>query len=181
MRKASAAVGSTIFFVVAPTMVAGVIPWRMTNWRVLHPLPFGWVQQLVGWMLVGLGASVLLHAFTRFVIEGFGTPAPIAPTERLVVGGLYRYVRNPMYLAVLSVVFGQAIALGQPSLAAYGLLLFVAFACFVRLYEEPTLARQFGPEYTEYVRAVPRWWPRRPRGGMSVTDDGRTRDRRGAP
>lgn len=104
---------------------------------------------------------MLLHAFARFVVEGIGTPAPVAPTERLVVGGLYRYVRNPMYLAVTATIVGQALLLGEPILLAYAAALLVVFAAFVRWYEEPTLRRQFGAEYEAYRRAVPGWRPRR--------------------
>jgi protein-S-isoprenylcysteine O-methyltransferase Ste14 len=114
----------------------------------------------LGASLILAGAAVLVHAFTRFVVEGLGTPAPIAPTDRLVVGGLYRYVRNPMYLAVLLVVVGQALLLGQSSLLIYAAMLGVAFVSFVRAYEEPTLKSQFGAEYEAYRRAVPGWWPR---------------------
>ena len=106
-------------------------------------------------------AVVLLDAFARFVREGLGTPAPVAPTEHLVVGGLYRYVRNPMYLAVASLILGQALLLGQLILVPYAALFGLAVWGFVRWYEEPTLTRQFGAEYEEYRSAVPGWWPRR--------------------
>lgn len=160
MRKASAAAGSTVFFLIAPATVAGLIPWWMTRWQAAEPLPYGPAPRLAGAVLVVLAAAVLVHAFTRFVVEGLGTPAPVAPTAHLVVGGLYRHVRNPMYLAVVLAIAGQALVLGQASLAVYAGAVAVAFAAFVRLYEEPTLASQFGEEYAAYRRAVPRWWPR---------------------
>jgi protein-S-isoprenylcysteine O-methyltransferase Ste14 len=103
---------------------------------------------------------VLLLAFVRFVIEGSGTPAPVAPTQHLVVGGLYRYVRNPMYLAVLAIIIGQALALWRPILVGYAAVVALAFVAFVRGYEEPTLRSTFGDEYEAYRRAVPGWWPR---------------------
>jgi protein-S-isoprenylcysteine O-methyltransferase Ste14 len=106
------------------------------------------------------GAAVLLHAFARFVMEGAGTPAPVAPTERLVVGGLYRHVRNPMYLAVTATIVGQALLLGQSLLFAYAALFLASTMAFVTLYEEPTLRRQFGAQYDAYRSAVPGWWPR---------------------
>ncbi|HEY3140422.1 MAG TPA: isoprenylcysteine carboxylmethyltransferase family protein, partial [Acidimicrobiales bacterium] len=105
--------------------------------------------------------AVLLHAFVRFVVEGVGTPAPVAPTEHLVVGGLYRYVRNPMYLAVLAAILGQALVLGRLVLVPYAAVVAAAFVAFVRGYEEPTLAWQFGDRYQAYRAAVPGWWPRR--------------------
>jgi protein-S-isoprenylcysteine O-methyltransferase Ste14 len=103
---------------------------------------------------------VLLHAFARFVSEGIGTPAPVAPTEHLVVGGAYRYVRNPMYLAVGSVILGQALVLGRAVLFAYLAVFAAAVAAFVLGYEEPTLRATYGREYDRYVEAVPRWIPR---------------------
>jgi uncharacterized membrane protein len=94
-----------------------------------------------------LVAGALVQAFVRFVVEGVGTPAPVAPTEHLLVGGLYRHVRNPMYLAVLTMIVGQALVLGQPALLLYTVAVGAAFATFVRWYEEPALRRRFGEEY----------------------------------
>ena len=96
----------------------------------------------------------------RFVVEGLGTPAPVAPTEKLVVGGLYRYVRNPMYLAVAATIVGQALVLGRPVLFLYAAVFGAVVWAFVHWYEEPTLRRQFGDEYDAYRREVPGWWPR---------------------
>ena len=161
MRKARAAVGSLVFLVLAPGLVAGVVPWWLTGWRVREPLSYWAPLRVAGLILLGAGVIVLLQAFARFVTEGLGTPAPVAPTERLVVGGLYRYVRNPMYLAVASTIAGQALALGQPILFLYTAAFAAAVAAFVHWYEEPTLRRQFGQQYEAYRRAVPAWWPRR--------------------
>ena len=110
-----------------------------------------------------LGAIVLLASFLRFVTEGVGTPAPIAPTEQLVVGGLYRYVRNPMYVAVTLVIVGQAAVLTDPRLVIYAVAFAVVVALFVHHYEEPTLHDRYGTHYDAYRHDVPRWWPRRPR------------------
>jgi protein-S-isoprenylcysteine O-methyltransferase Ste14 len=160
-RKARAAAGSLVFLVVAPGVVAGLVPWLLTGWQLRGPLPY-WAPLWVGGMLlVGAGLFVLISAFTRFVVEGLGTPAPVAPTEQLVVGGLYRYVRNPMYLAVAAIILGQALALAQVILLPYAAAFALAVVAFVRRYEEPTLRRQFGEQYDAYCRAVPAWWPRR--------------------
>jgi protein-S-isoprenylcysteine O-methyltransferase Ste14 len=157
MRKPAAAIGSAIFFVLAPTVVAGVVPWLLAGWRSgVTWLPL----QLLGWILVAAGTVVLLHAFTRFVREGSGTPAPVAPTERLVVGGLYRFVRNPMYVAVVAVIVGQALIFGRLGLWIYAACAWLTMAAFVRLYEEPTLRAQFGTDYDTYQRSVPAWLPR---------------------
>lgn len=115
---------------------------------------------VLGAVLVITGAAVLLHAFARFVDEGLGTPAPVAPTQRLVVGGLYRHVRNPMYVAVGATIVGQALLLGRPSLLAYAIVFFAIVAGFVRAYEEPVLTARHGEQYLAYRRAVPGWWPR---------------------
>lgn len=163
MRRTTAALGSMIFFVLAPGVVAGFVPWWLTGWRVRQPLSSWAVTPLrvLGVALIAAGAVVLVQAFTRFVVEGVGTPAPIAPTQKLVVGGLYRYVRNPMYLAVLAAIVGQALVLSQPVLLAYAAAVGAAMAAFVHGYEEPTLADRFGAEFEAYRRAVPAWWPRR--------------------
>jgi protein-S-isoprenylcysteine O-methyltransferase Ste14 len=160
MRKSAAALGTLIFFLVGPTTTMGVIPWWITGWRMAEPAPYGIGVRSVGAVLIVLGAGVIVHAFVRFVVEGFGTPVPIAPPSHLVVGGPYRYVRNPMYLAVVAVIFGQALLLAQPSLAWFAALLALLFVAFARGYEEPTLSAQFGAEYEEYRRAVPGWLPR---------------------
>ena len=160
MRRLRAAIGSVLFLAVAPGVVAGVVPWVLTGWRSAGaPL---WLEAL-GWLAIAAGSAVLLEAFARFVLEGVGTPAPAATTEKLVVGGLYRYVRNPMYLAVAAVILGQAAVLGRSLLVTYALVFCATVWSFVHWYEEPVLRQQFGTEYEDYLRTVPGWWPRRPR------------------
>lgn len=138
-------------------MVAGVVPWWLTGWRVL---PFWLPLRILGGLLTLAAAAVVVSAFARFVTEGVGTPAPVAPPQHLVLGGLYRYVRNPMYVAVVSAIAGQALLLGQLSLLIYAAVVFGIMAGFVYLYEEPDLSERFGAEYDEYRKAVPAWWPR---------------------
>ena len=108
--------GSLAFLLLAPGVVAGLVPWWLTGWRVQGSTAYWLPLRVGGLILLAAGVVVLLQAFARFVVEGLGTPAPIAPTERLVVGGLYRYVRNPIYLAVAATIIGQALMLGQPIL-----------------------------------------------------------------
>ena len=158
--RLAAAVGSAIFLFVAPGVVAGWIPWRITRGRLEPPLFDGRASRIIGVLLIVVGASVLLESFARFARVGRGTPAPVAPTERLVVSGLYRHVRNPMYLAVVSAILGQALLFGSSELLWYGALMWLAFHLFVLLYEEPTLRRQHGDEYETYRAAVRRWRPR---------------------
>jgi protein-S-isoprenylcysteine O-methyltransferase Ste14 len=101
-------------FVLQRGVVAGLVPWWLTGWRLRQPFG-GWAPlRMAGVALLAASTLVLVHAFARFVVEGLGTLAPIAPTQRLVVSGPYRYVRNPMYLAVVLVIIGLALALGQP-------------------------------------------------------------------
>ena len=158
MRLPRAALGSALFFALAPGVVAGVLPWWLTRWTMsAAPL----AVRIAGAVLVLVAVPSLARLFVRFVRDGLGTPAPVAPTERLVTTGAYRYVRNPMYLAVLFAILGQALLLGQPVLLAYAAGVAVMFVIWVRFYEEPVLRQQFGAEYDAYRRAVPAWWPRR--------------------
>jgi protein-S-isoprenylcysteine O-methyltransferase Ste14 len=151
------ALGSLLFLLVAPGVAAGLVPWLLTGWDSTDP-PV-WIAVIGGALTAG-GAAALLHSFARFVVEGAGTPAPVAPPERLVVGGLYRYVRNPMYVAVTATIAGQALLLGRPWLLAYAAAFWAVTAAFVRFYEEPTLSARYGEEYATYRRAVPGWRPR---------------------
>jgi protein-S-isoprenylcysteine O-methyltransferase Ste14 len=156
--KAIAALGSAAFFVLAPGVTAGLIPWSLTGWDARDT----WAPLVVvGVVLIAAGLVVVVHAFARFVVEGIGTPAPLAPTEHLVVGGLYRHVRNPMYLAVAAIIIGQALVLGRPGLLLYAAAFVAVTGAFARWYEEPVLRERFGAEYEAYRRAVPGWWPRR--------------------
>lgn len=160
MHRGFAAVGSALFFLLAPGFVAGLVPYWISGWRAPVTTVEWLPMRVLGFALIVAGLVVLVSAFVRFVREGSGTPAPVAPTERLVVGGLYRYVRNPMYLAVVSVIVGQAMAFGAARLFAYAMVVWMLFAAFVQLYEEPTLERQYGAQYDAYRRAVRAWLPR---------------------
>jgi protein-S-isoprenylcysteine O-methyltransferase Ste14 len=158
-RKSTAIAGSAVFFVLAPGVVAGLLPWLLTHWHRLPLSPY-LASRLAGMMLIVAGLAFLIHAFVRFALEGAGTPAPVAPTERLVVGGIYRHVRNPMYVAVLAIIAGQALLFQQSSLVLYASIVGVAMFAFVRLYEEPLLAHRYGAAYAAYRSAVPGWLPR---------------------
>jgi protein-S-isoprenylcysteine O-methyltransferase Ste14 len=157
VTRARAAAGSLVFLLIAPGVAAVLIPWLLTGWDSTDPPP---ALQIAGILLIAAGTAVLVSAFARFVIEGIGTPAPVAPPEHLVVGGFYRYVRNPMYVAVTATIVGQAALLGRPALLLWAALFMVAVAAFVYGYEQPTLSERFGAEYDEYRRNVPAWWPR---------------------
>jgi protein-S-isoprenylcysteine O-methyltransferase Ste14 len=159
IRKVLAILGSAVFLVIAPGFVAGLVPWWISGWR-LEAAPLGFpIFRVAGGILIALGAIGLLDSFVRFAVQGVGTPAPVFPTRRLVVTGLYRYVRNPMYVAVVSTILGQALIFGNVGLLAYGALVWLLFHVFVLVYEEPSLKARFGSEYRVFCAEVPRWVP----------------------
>jgi protein-S-isoprenylcysteine O-methyltransferase Ste14 len=159
-RRALAILGSALFLVIAPGIGAILVPWWISQWRVQAPL-FGFPPiRVLGVILIALGIPVVLDSFARFALQGVGTPAPVFPTLHLVVKGFYRYVRNPIYLAVVSVILGEGMILGNASLLAYGVLAWLVTHLFVVTYEEPTLRKTFGAEYDAFCANVPRWIPR---------------------
>jgi protein-S-isoprenylcysteine O-methyltransferase Ste14 len=157
MTRTSASLGSLLFLVVAPGTVAGLGPWWINGWR-FEGAPLA--LRLVGGALIAGGLYLLLECFGRFAVQGRGTPAPIAPPERLVVAGPYRRVRNPMYVAVTALILGQAALFADVRLLAYAAAIWLAFHLFVLIYEEPTLRRAFPQDYAAFTAAVPRWLPR---------------------
>ena len=149
MSRISAAIGSAVFFVIAPVLISGLVPWWMSGWRMQEPF-FGLAPlRALGALLVAIGIPVVLEAFGRFVLEGHGTPAPVLPTRHLVVRGTYRHVRNPIYIAVVSIILGQGLILGNVALLVYGAVLWLGFHVFVLAYEEPTLRMTFAAEYAK--------------------------------
>jgi protein-S-isoprenylcysteine O-methyltransferase Ste14 len=160
MSKAIAVLGSALFFVIAPSMLAGFIPWWVTQWE-FRPAFFSVdLTRILGGLLIVVGAPGIVDSFVRFALDGLGTPAPIAPPQKLVVTGLYRYVRNPIYIAVVAVIFGQALLFGDVRLLGYGALLWLFFHAWVVTIEEPSLEQTFGTEYESFRTNVPRWIPR---------------------
>ena len=155
-----------MFFLVAPATVAGWVPYAISGWRFESPLVSP-AERVVGGVLVMVAVAALIECFARFALVGRGTPAPVVPTESLVVSGLYRHTRNPMYVAVVAAIAGQALLFSQPLLLAYAGTMWLIFHLFVVGFEEPTLERQF-TNYNEYRAHVPRWLPRmRPWRGAS--------------
>jgi protein-S-isoprenylcysteine O-methyltransferase Ste14 len=160
MQRVSAVLGSALFFVVAPCVLAGLIPWSMTRWEFGPALLGLEAGRSVGVLLILVGLPGLVDSFARFALQGLGTPAPVAPPKNLVVTGLYRHVRNPIFLAVVAIILGQALLFGDWRLIVYGALLWFAFHAQVVAYEEPTLEQTFGGEYDAYRANVRRWIPR---------------------
>ena len=141
MSRTSAILGTIVFFFVAPGIVAGVVPWSLSGWQIHARFPGTGSLLAIGGAADRSGLAALIASFARFALEGRGTPAPIAPTAELVTGGLYRYVRNPMYVAVLAIILGQALAFASLAVLIYGAIVFATVHAFVTLYEEPTLRR----------------------------------------
>jgi protein-S-isoprenylcysteine O-methyltransferase Ste14 len=152
--------GSAVFFCLAPGVVAGFVPGALARWHIQAAFLGLGAFRVVGGVLIVAGGLSLLDCFARFAFQGRGTPAPIAPTATLIVSGQYRYVRNPMYVAVVAAILGQALLFGSTRVLGYAGLVWCAFHLFVLAYEEPTLDRQFGRAYSAYQAGVRRWWPR---------------------
>lgn len=158
MSKRDALIGSAAFFVIAPGVIAGVIPWLITKWR-----PGGDASltlTIFGALLIIAGLVLLIDCFVRFALKGRGTPAPFAPTQELVVDGAYRYVRNPMYLGVLLAIVGQMLVFANAALIAYAVVIALTVHFFVIGYEEPKLKLSFPEAYAPYFENVGRWFPR---------------------
>jgi protein-S-isoprenylcysteine O-methyltransferase Ste14 len=158
MSRTRALAASTAFLVM-PAIVAGLVPWLLDRWhtRMFFTVP---ALRIAGDLAIAFGVAVLLDSFRRFAVEGLGTPAPIAPTKTLVVTGFYRYVRNPMYVALIAIVLGQALLFEDWVLAVYALAIWIVTNAFVTYYEEPKLRRTYGVAYEAYCAHVPRWFPR---------------------
>lgn len=150
-----------IFTFVVPGTVTVLVPyWLLSSRSAPPPMNIGWVR-FVGLVPILLGISIYLWCAWDFTFAGRGTPAPIDPPKELVMRGLYRYSRNPMYVGVLSVLLGEALVLRSQRLFEYTAVVFGFFYLFVLLYEEPILRQKFGESYQAYCRAVPRWLPLR--------------------
>ncbi|WP_094294204.1 methyltransferase family protein [Mycobacterium neumannii] len=156
MRTSTAALASAAFFVIAPGTVVGVGPWLITRWELSDAA--AWRVVLGGTVIVA-GLIPPIHAFIEFVRAG-GTPMPVAPTQRLVVTGFNRVVRNPMYVGLIIAILGQAALFANLWLVLYAAIAWVVTASFVRWYEEPTLVRTYGSQYETYRANVRAWIPR---------------------
>ena len=147
-----------VFTVLVPGTVAVLIPYQIVSRGATARPPAA--AFAVAMPVAALGLAIYFWCLWDFAITGRGTPAPIDPPKVLVVRGLYRYVRNPMYLGVLSIIAGWNLAFRTSALLQYGIAVAIAFHLFVLLLEEPLLRHQFGAAYESYLRTVPRWIPR---------------------
>jgi protein-S-isoprenylcysteine O-methyltransferase Ste14 len=149
---------NVFFTILMPGMIAGFIPYWILGEQAR--LTFGQplsVLQLAGGAMVIAGTVILLTCITTFALDGRGTLSPIDPPKKLVIKGLYRYSRNPMYVGVMAILIGEAIFFRSNPLWFYALFIFVAFNLFITMYEEPTLRRDFGEDYQGYLQKVRRW------------------------
>ena len=156
----SLALRSLLWTILLPGFFAGYLPWQL--W--LRDLPFDHTNPIhvIGSSIVAVGVVLLAACIFEFARSGRGTLSPLDPPRHLVVRGLYRYVRNPMYLAVTTIILGEMVLTRSAGLAAYWLIWFTAVNLFVIGYEEPTLRDQFGESYEAYTRQVDRWLPKLP-------------------
>lgn len=160
MTSASVALAlrSLLWTILLPGVFAGYVPWRFFG---LDRVRIDWSDPIhvAGVMILALGTTLLAACIFEFARSGRGTLSPVDPPRHLVVRSLYRYVRNPMYLSVTTIVLGEVLLSGSSALAAYWVVWFACVNVFVLGYEEPTLRKQFGESYDEYTRRVPRWIP----------------------
>jgi protein-S-isoprenylcysteine O-methyltransferase Ste14 len=159
MHRSAAAATSLAWFVVIGGTFGCLLPYLSGDWHLRQPLPHWIIARAAGGLLVGAGLVPLVQSFIDFFRAG-GTPVPVASPPRLVVTGLYRYVRNPIYVGFLLVLIGQTLLAGSPGMLEYTAIAGCVGAAAVRLYEEPLLARKFGPDYQAYRDAVHAWVPR---------------------
>ncbi len=155
-----AVLGTFAFLILAPGTVVVLVPWWITHWRVHAHLAGLGPLRVAGALTIAAGTAVVLDSFVRFALQGVGTPAPVYPTRHLVVKGFYRYVRNPMYVALLLILAGQALFFADARLIVYAFFAWLATHLFVVFYEEPTLRRSFRDDYAQFTAHVPRWIPR---------------------
>jgi protein-S-isoprenylcysteine O-methyltransferase Ste14 len=151
------ALRSLVFLILMPGTVAGYVPLLILQRAARTAEPAFSIETVLAGMLVCLGVGILLRCVWDFFFAGEGTLAPFDPPRHLVVCGLYRYTRNPMYNGVIAVLIGESWLFHSPALIQYALVVFVLFHCFVVLYEEPALASAFGDSYRAYRQQVPRW------------------------
>jgi protein-S-isoprenylcysteine O-methyltransferase Ste14 len=149
-----------IFTFVVPGTVTVVLPYWLLATPSTQPMHVGFFRYF-GILAILVGVAIYLWCAWDFTFAGKGTPAPIDPPKELVVRGLYRYTRNPMYVGILSILLGEAFLFSSQRLFVYAAIVFSLFFVFVTLYEEPHLKKKFGEPYRRYCNNVPRWLPLR--------------------
>lgn len=163
MPRWVAAVGTAVFALIAQGAGVVLLPYAFTRWQPgTPPWPAG--VRVIGAVLIAMGGIVVAWAFAQFAAEGVGVPIPGEPnSRRLTVSGPYRYVRNPLYVASVLAISGQALLLGRAVLLIYAAAFLAITVFLVHWIEDPALARRFGPQFEDYRNQVPGWCPRPPR------------------
>ena len=147
-----------LFTLLQPGVVVVLLPYLILTSRGDELPPANWsITHFAGTALIIAGGVIMVTCILRFITEGKGTISPLDPTKKLIVRGLYRYSRNPMYVGVMLILTGETLFWWSPALALYAAVVFIAFNLFILLHEEPRLRRVFGPEYESYMRQVRRW------------------------
>lgn len=163
MPRWAAAVGTAVFALIVQGAGVVLLPYAFTRWQPGAP-PWPVVVRLTGAVLIAAGAIVVVWGFAQFAAEGAGVPIPGEPnSRRLTVGGPYRYVRNPLYVASVVAISGQALLLSSAVLLIYAAAFLAITVFLVHWIEDPALARRFGQQFEDYRNQVPGWWPRLPR------------------
>lgn len=147
-----------IFTILQPGIVAGLIPYYIVkrNLQEMDASLFS-LYHYTGLAILFIGIIIMLYCIFDFAAKGRGTLSPADKTKQLVISGLYKYSRNPMYIGVLSILLGECIFMQSTRLFIYTLFVFVGFYVFVIFYEEPRLKKDFGKEYEDYKKSVHRW------------------------
>ena len=157
--KGMTALKTLIFTVLIPGTVTVILPyWLRRSALELYPVgESNW--RYAGLAPMAMGIAIYFWCAWDFIFTGRGTPAPIDPPKELVVRGLYRYTRNPMYVGIFSILVGEAILFHSSTLLLYALLVLLGFHLWTMYYEEPILRKTFGDSYAHYCARVPRWMP----------------------
>lgn len=168
MPRWAAAVSTAVFALIAQGGGVVLLPYAFTRWQPGTP-QWPAVVRIIGVVLIAVGGIVVAWAFAQFAVEGVGVPIPGEPNSmRLTVGGPYRYVRNPLYVASVAAITGQALLLSRPVLLVYAAAFLAITFFLVRWIEDPALARRFGEQFEAYRTQVPGWWPRWPRRQLTI-------------
>ena len=148
-----------LFTILQPGIVAGLVPFLIVkgDLKYILTLPFP-VMQYSGFVVSLIGTFIMMHCIIMFAIDGRGTLSPADPTKSLVITGLYKYSRNPMYVGVMLILIGEILFTHNVNLLVYSCIIFLAFNLFIRLREEPRLKADFGSEYENYTKRVKRWF-----------------------
>jgi protein-S-isoprenylcysteine O-methyltransferase Ste14 len=145
------------FTILQPGMVAGLVPYLLAREKWVTAFDVITLRTTGGIFLFLAGFLIMIYCIVRFATEGKGTLSPADPTRKLVVSGLYKFSRNPMYIGVMLMLIGEAVTTGSQTLWIYALIIFICFHAFILLHEEPRLKKVFGESYEAYRKEVRRW------------------------